>query len=62
MRITGLHVYTVNIQKNEDYDIWSLHLEAKKKKRIIRGKMETGTVSTWEPQNIFALSNPDISW
>ena len=61
MRITGLHVYTVNIQKNEDYDIWSLHLEAKKK-RIIRGKMETGTVSAREPQNVFTLSDPDISW
>ena len=60
MRITGLHVYTVNIQK-KDYNIWSLHLE-EKKKRIIRGKMETGTVSAWEPQNIFALSDPDISW
>ena len=32
MRVTVVHVYTVNIQKNEDYDIWSLHLEAKRKK------------------------------
>ena len=32
MRVTGVPVYTVNIQKNEDYDIWSLHLEAKRKK------------------------------
>ena len=38
MRKTGVHVYTVNIQKNKDYDICSLYLEAKKKKRIIRGK------------------------
>ena len=32
MRKTGVHVYTVNIQKNKDYDICSLYLEAKKKK------------------------------
>ena len=38
MRITEVHVFTVNIQKNKDYDICSLYLEAKKKKRIIRGK------------------------
>ena len=64
MRVTGVHVYTVNIQKNEDYDIWSLHLEAKrkKKKRIIRRKMETVTVATCEPQNVFTMSDPDISW
>ena len=65
MRVTVVHVYTVNIQKNEDYDIWSLHLEAKrkkKKKRIIRRKMETVTVATCEPQNVFSLSDRDISW
>ena len=62
MRITGVRVYTVNIQKNEDCDIWSLHLEAKKKKRIISGKMETVTVATRETQNVFTLSHPDISW
>ena len=33
MRITGVRVYTVNIQKKEDCAIWSLHLEAKKKKK-----------------------------
>ena len=33
MRITGVRVYTVNIQKNEDYDIYSLHLKDKKKKK-----------------------------
>ena len=63
MTITGVHVYTVNIQKNEDYDICSLHLEAKKKKkRIISGKMETVAVATQEPQNVFTLSHPEISW
>jgi hypothetical protein len=31
MRITGVHVYTVNIQKIEDHDIWSPHLKARKK-------------------------------
>ena len=30
----------------------------KKKKRIIRGKMETVTEATQEPQNIFTLSDP----
>ena len=62
MRITGVRVYTVNIQKNEDCAIWSLHLEAKKKKKIISGKMETVTVATLETQNVFTLSHPDISW
>ena len=39
LRITGVQIYTVNTQKNEDHVIWSLNLEArKKKKRIIRGK------------------------
>ena len=33
MRITVVHVYSVNIQKNEDYDIYSLHLKDKKKKK-----------------------------
>lgn len=33
MRKTGVHVYTVNIPKNKDYDICSLYLEAKKKKK-----------------------------
>ena len=63
MRITGVRVYTVNIQKNEGYEICSLYLKEKKKnKRIIRGKMETRTVATREPQNVFTLSDPDISW
>ena len=66
MRVTWVHVYTVNIQKNEDHDIWSLHLEAKKKKKKkkkdIRRKMETVTVATCEPQNVFTLSYRDISW
>ena len=62
MRITVVHVYSVNIQKNEDYDIYSLHLKDKKKKRIISGKMETVTVATQEPQNVFTLSHPEISW
>ena len=29
IRITGVHVYTVNIQKKEDYDIWSPKLKVK---------------------------------
>ena len=38
-RITGVHVYTVNIRKNEDHDIWSQQIKAKKKKkRILGGK------------------------
>ena len=45
MRIAGVHVYTVNIQKNEDHDIWSQNLKAKRKKNL-RGKMETVLVST----------------
>ena len=49
MRITGVHVYTVNSQKNEDHDIWPQHLKAKKKKRNIRGKMETVPVVTQKP-------------
>ena len=31
IRITGVHVYTVNMQKKEDYDIWSPNLKAKNK-------------------------------
>ena len=61
MRVTWVHVYTVNIQKNEDHDIWSLHPEAKKEKKDIRRKMETVTVATCEPQNVFTLTDPDIS-
>ena len=38
MRITGVDVYTVNIQKNEDHDIWSQHLKVKKKKKGILGE------------------------
>ena len=38
MRIAGVHVYTVNIQKNEDHDIWSQHLKVKKKKKGILGE------------------------
>ena len=60
--MTGVHVYTVNIQKNKDYDICSLHLEAKKKKKDNQGKMETVKVATWGPQNVFTLSDLDISW
>ena len=67
MSITGVHVYTVNIQKNEDHDFGpSPRGKGKKRKKknqwIIRGNMETVTVATQEPQNVSTLSNPDISW
>ena len=70
MRITGVQVYTVNIQKNEDHDFGPSPRGKKKKKEkkntqnqwIIRGNMETVTVATQEPQNVFTLSDPDISW
>ena len=32
MRITGVHVYTVSIQNNEDHGVSSQHFVAKKKK------------------------------
>ena len=36
VRITGVHVYTFNIQNNEDHGILSQHFMAKKKKKLVK--------------------------
>ena len=37
-RITGFHVYTLNILKNETPELWSKHFMAKKRKNILGKK------------------------
>ena len=37
-KITGFHVYTVNILKNEAPELWSKHFMAKKEKKILGKK------------------------
>ena len=34
----------------------------KKKQWMIRGNMETVTITTQKAQNVFTLIDPDISW
>ena len=36
MRITGAHVYIVNIQNNEDHGIWSSTSSQKKFKKLVK--------------------------
>ena len=42
-RITGFHVYTLNILKNEAPELWYKHFMAKKEEKYIREKVETVT-------------------
>ena len=42
-KITGFHVYTLNILKNEAPELWSKHFMAKKENKNTREKVETVT-------------------
>ena len=55
MRITGVYVYIVNIQKNESHGLWSQHFMANKQTKKKLGK-------NWQPWQIFFSWAPKSLW